>query len=108
VTARTYAENGLPWFDLYDDHMGDISAPAVLGGIKTVKEMDAEKGLTSQQDDESIEIPEDQIVKYEIDPDEGIKDNGREERRTSSSGTSKIAAAANRFWQRLRKAFGRR
>jgi hypothetical protein len=51
VTAKTYTQYGFPWFDLYDDKMGDILAPDELKKIKTVKEMDQEKGFTSQQDD---------------------------------------------------------
>jgi hypothetical protein len=67
VTTKTYTKYGLPWFDLYDDKMGDISAPEVLNKVKTVKEMDKEKGCTSQQDDKSIVVPEDKIIKYKID-----------------------------------------
>lgn len=64
VTAKTYTQYSLPWFDLYDDKMGDISASEVLKKVKTVKEMDEEKGFTSQQDDKSIDIPEDKIINY--------------------------------------------
>jgi len=74
VTAKTYAQYGLPWFDLYDDKMGDISAPDQLKKIKTVKEMDKEKGFTSQQDDTSIDVPEDKIVKYKLGSDEEVSD----------------------------------
>ena len=74
VTAKTYAQYGLPWFDLYDDKMGDISAPDQLKKVKTVTEMDKEKGFTSQQDDTSINVPEDKIVKYKIGSDEEVSD----------------------------------
>ena len=74
VTARTYAQYGLPWFDLYDDRLEDISAPDALKNVKSVKEKDQEKGFTSQQDDEAVEIPEDKVIKYKMDPDEGVKD----------------------------------
>jgi hypothetical protein len=75
VTARMYAEYGLPWYDLYDDKLGDISAPDVLKGIKSVKEKDQEKGFESQQDDDSLEIPEDKVIKYKIESDEEKKDD---------------------------------
>src|SRR5687768_15269150 len=75
VTARTYTQYGLPWFDLYDDTLGDISAPDTLKKVKTVKEKDEEKGFASQQDDEPVKIPEDKVIKYKMDPDEGVKDS---------------------------------
>lgn len=74
VTAKTYSKYGFPWFDLYDDKMGDISAPEDLKKVKTVKEMDKEKGFTSQQDDTSIDVPEDQIIKYNLGSDEEVTD----------------------------------
>jgi hypothetical protein len=74
VTAKLYTQYGLPWFDLYDDQMGDISAPADLKKVKTVKEMDKEKGFTPQQDDESINVQEDKIIKLNIDSNKEVKD----------------------------------
>ena len=74
VTAKTYAQYGLPWFDLYDDKLENISASDVLKNVKSVKEKDQEKGFTSQQDDETVDIPEDKVIKYKMDPDEGVKD----------------------------------
>ena len=74
VTARMYTDYGLPWYDLYDDKLGDISAPDALKKVKSVKEKDAEKGFTSQQDDESVEVPEDKVIKYKVDSDEEVKD----------------------------------
>ena len=74
VTAKTYAQYGLPWFDLYDDKLEDISASDVLKNIKSVKEKDQEKGFTPQQDDEPVDVPEDKVIKYKMDPDEGVKD----------------------------------
>jgi hypothetical protein len=74
VTARTYAQYGLPWFDLYDDKLGDIAAPNELKKIKSVKQMDEEKGFKPQQDDEPVEVPEEKIVKYKMDSDEGVQD----------------------------------
>ena len=74
VTAKLYTQYGLPWFDLYDDQMGDNSAPADLKKVKTVKEMDKEKGFTPQQDDESIIVQEDKIIKLDIDSNKEVKD----------------------------------
>lgn len=74
VTARTYNQYGFPWFDLYDDKLGDIAAPEDLKKVKTVKEMDQEKGFTAQQDDTSINVSPDQIIKYHVDSDEEVSD----------------------------------
>ena len=56
VTARTYGEHGLPWFDLYDEHKGDIAPAGTLAGLRSVKEMDADKGFQPLQDDEPVEV----------------------------------------------------
>jgi hypothetical protein len=74
VTAPQYTANGLPWFDLYDEHMGDIAAPENLQNVQSVKDMDAEKGFQPQQDDSSVNVPDDQITKYNIKSDDEIQD----------------------------------
>lgn len=66
ITARTYAQHGLPWFDLYDEHHDAIAAPEALKGVKSVKAMDAEKGFAPQQDDDPVEVPEYRIIKYYV------------------------------------------
>ncbi|NWF71070.1 MAG: hypothetical protein HXY40_18460 [Chloroflexi bacterium] len=70
VSAKSYTQAGLPWFDLYDEHMGDISAPDALKNVKSVKEMDTEKGFAPQQDDSSIDVPDPQIKKYPVNKDD--------------------------------------
>jgi hypothetical protein len=64
VTAKLYAERGYPWFDVYDEHLTDIAAPDALKDVKSIKEMDAEKGFAPQQDDDPVDVPEDKIIKY--------------------------------------------
>lgn len=66
VTAQTYAQQKLPWFDLYDDHLGDVAAPDALKQVKSVAEMDAEKGFAPQQDDSSVDVG--YVVRYNVDP----------------------------------------
>ena len=63
VTAKTYTDFGLPWFDLYDEGKGDITASKKLSKVKSVKEMDKKKGFSAQQDDTSVQIPNEQIEK---------------------------------------------
>jgi hypothetical protein len=62
VSAAMYSAHGYPWFDLYDEDKGDVKAAKRLKKVKTVKEMDKEKGLQPQQDDNPIEIPPGQVV----------------------------------------------
>jgi hypothetical protein len=61
VSARSYTEHGLPWFDLYDEERRDVPASPTLAGVKSVKEVDAEKGFGAQQDDGSVEIPAERV-----------------------------------------------
>ena len=67
VTAREYAEHGLPWFALYDEGKGDIGAPDELMGVKGVKAIDDAHGFKHQQDDASVETPDSVIVKIPAD-----------------------------------------
>lgn len=61
ISAAIYTEHGFPWFDHYDEGEGDIRGSGVLGGAKTVKEVDKEKGFGSQQDDSTVEIAPGQV-----------------------------------------------
>lgn len=63
VNAKTYTEFGLPWFGLYDEAKGDIVASTKLTKIKAIKEKDTEKGISSGQDDTSINVFKSQIKK---------------------------------------------
>lgn len=57
VDARAYTDAGLPWFELYDDHLGDIAASDVLANVKSVAQKDAQHGFTGQQDDAPLHTP---------------------------------------------------
>ncbi len=57
VTAKTYAKHGLPWFDLYDDHMPTHATPGPLASVKSVKHIDTEKSTLPLQDDEPVGVP---------------------------------------------------
>lgn len=61
ISAATYTEHGLPWFEEYSD-AGDIAPSEALGGLKSVADLDAEHGF-SVQDDGSVEVPEGQVTK---------------------------------------------
>lgn len=72
VTAKTYTQLGFPWFDLYDEHKSDVAASEILSQVKSVKEMDGEKGFAAQQDDTSVKIPNEQVkqLKLKSDPNQ--------------------------------------
>lgn len=66
ITAKTYAQYNYPWFDLYDEQLGDVSSPDTLKNVKSVKEMDAEKGFDPQQDDDTVNVPDDNVKKLPL------------------------------------------
>jgi hypothetical protein len=66
ISAKTYTEHGYPWFDLYDEELGDVESSEILEGVKSVSELDAEKGFSPQQDDDTVTIPHANVVKYPV------------------------------------------
>lgn len=61
IDAKTYSDNGLPWFELYDEDRGDVGSSPDLIGVKTIAERDAELGR--DVDDAPLEIDPNQIEK---------------------------------------------
>lgn len=53
-TAKEYTDAGLPWFDLYDEHMPALEGGEQLAGLKSVKQLGEEKG--------DVPLPENQSV----------------------------------------------
>lgn len=66
VSPKTYTQAGLLWFDLYDEHKGDVTSSKTLAGVKSIKEMDKQQGFSPQQDDSTIEVGEDQVKKLAL------------------------------------------
>jgi hypothetical protein len=63
VNAETYTRYGLPWFELYDEHAGDLAAAERLREVKSIKARDEERG-TSPEDEHSLAgVPDSQIKK---------------------------------------------
>lgn len=56
ITARDYANHGLPWFELYDESIPALEGSAKLASLKSVKELDAEKSTLPLQDDGSVPV----------------------------------------------------
>lgn len=61
ITAKSYSESHLPWFDLYDEGVDAVSPPSSLASARTVAERDAELGKTCR--DDSFEVPDSKILK---------------------------------------------
>ena len=55
VTAREYEKHGYPWFDLYDETAGTLAGTETLKGVKSIKDIDADKSNVPLQDDGSVE-----------------------------------------------------
>jgi hypothetical protein len=56
VSARSYAEAGLPWFQLYDEGAKTISPTAKLAGVKSIKQIDATKSKLPLQSDKPVAV----------------------------------------------------
>src|SRR5262249_54413027 len=65
IDARTYTEFGLPWFDLYDEALGDVAAATPLTDVKSIAELERGRGETSV-DEPSIHIADSQIRKRRL------------------------------------------
>jgi len=63
VSAQTYTQYRLPWFDLYDETQGDVAASEKLVEVKSIKEI--EKGKAPQVGEESVHIDPSTIKKLQ-------------------------------------------
>lgn len=63
VSARTYTKRGFPWFDLYDEHEGDVAAPERLRRVSSVREQETGRGAKVEEEQPSADVPEEQIKK---------------------------------------------
>jgi hypothetical protein len=63
ITAQSYVEFGLPWFELYDEGRGDIAPAARLAQVKAIAERDEERGVRSQVEEASINIDRVPVLK---------------------------------------------
>jgi hypothetical protein len=59
IDARTYSERGYPWFRLYEEGYGDVTAPDALTTVKTIAERDRERG--ERPDDRGFDVAATQI-----------------------------------------------
>ena len=61
VSAKTYTDHGLPWFELYDDAKSAVAPPESTRRIKSVAERDRERGKPVE--DPSVDVPPEQIAR---------------------------------------------
>jgi hypothetical protein len=62
LTAKEYAEEGMPWFDYYRDDLRALDGSKVLAGVKSVADLGKEKSAAPLPENATI-IPE-TIVQY--------------------------------------------
>lgn len=73
VTARSYAANNYPWFDLYDEGKGDVGASETLKKVKSVAQKDLDHGFSKQMDNTSVEAKNVKKLNVpEVDPNEVV------------------------------------
>jgi hypothetical protein len=63
VSARTYTEYGLPWFELYDEDRADVPASDALARVRSVRQQDQERGLPAGAEEEPVDVPPEQVEK---------------------------------------------
>jgi hypothetical protein len=61
ISARTYTEHGLPWFDLYDESMATLPASEKLSTVKSIEEITRAKGKGMDEYGGSIDVSDSQI-----------------------------------------------
>jgi len=59
VSARSYAESGLPWFDLHEERAGHVGPSKLLRRARSVRERDKELGTAADGDD--LPVPPDEL-----------------------------------------------
>jgi GTP-binding nuclear protein Ran len=72
VDARSYTENGYPWFDIYEEEAA-IPRSNALANVKTVKEMDMQAFGVPQQDDSTVNIAANQVMVINHNPSGNVR-----------------------------------
>jgi len=76
VTARSYAEAGLPWFDLYDESAPTLAPTSKLAGVKSIKQLDQTKSTLPLQDDAPVAVKQVKKLWWKHHPGAVIVDDG--------------------------------
>jgi hypothetical protein len=67
VDAKAYGAHDLPWFDLYDEGLPHLPPAAPLTGVKTIRKLDAGRGVEPGPEEQSFDVPEQQIHRRQLD-----------------------------------------
>lgn len=70
ISAETYTMFGFPWFDLYDEPLGDVAAPGDLATVQSIDDLSADQ---SEEGDKPIAIKPSQVKKLHPTPAKGDK-----------------------------------
>jgi hypothetical protein len=57
VDAKAYTRAGYPWFDIYDEKLGDLTAQEALKDVKSINEMD-------KTEDKGFNVYENDVITY--------------------------------------------
>jgi hypothetical protein len=63
VSARTYTDYGLPWFELYDEDLASLPAAQKLSGVKSIGQIESGQVAPGEEIEPSLEIKPDQVRK---------------------------------------------
>lgn len=56
ITAESYVEFGLPWFEIYDEDRGDVTPGDRLARVESVRERDEKRGGTPDAEEPTLDI----------------------------------------------------
>jgi hypothetical protein len=57
VSSREYEQAGLPWFDVYDEHVSAVDGAGAFAGVASVAEMDVAKFGSPIGDNGDVDVP---------------------------------------------------
>lgn len=60
IDAQTYTRYGFPWFELYDENLGDLTPSQALSGLASVAEIDKVRAIPPSEEEQTLEISEQQ------------------------------------------------
>lgn len=68
LTAADYTRRGFPWFEHYKDGAKTMEAGKKLASLKSVMKLGFQKGLGILPENESVEVPEEQVQQLKDKP----------------------------------------
>jgi len=66
ISAQTYIDHDLPWFDLYDELLPSVSPSPVLQGVKGIAEISAEKKVDNPEP--KVKYPKRKVIPFTFSP----------------------------------------